>query len=753
MTSLWQRVKPAVPYVALATLFAGVLVGVPRKVVRDANTGEAPAGTGVTNVALEPQPAPAQATKFPRVVVLGIDGLDPEILAETIALYPERMRNFARLAAEQGIHALGTSTPPQSPVAWSNFITGRDPGGHGVFDFLHRDLTTRGVLPSTTVTGHAGAFELFGEWKLPTGGETTSNRTGEAFWTILARNGVPADIWRMPANFPVEPAEGWSFSGMMTPAIDSAYGKCTIYTTNPSAKTISSDARTESIRIDDVGNVVYTRIPGPPNAFKQGDPATSVPLRVYVDTDAQACAFDVGGSVLVLEPGEWSEFVPVTFELLPLSLMNINGIVRFYLRSMPDAAGNGELEFYASPVNIDPSVPASPVSEPVDASAEVADPRKGIGPYYTQGMPEDVNALKAGVVTVREFMMQAELVQDEGERMLDFALDRYMAKPEGGLCFFYFSGVDLCGHMMWRHSDEKHPHHEPPLAAEDSSWWSQRPGSTWKDVIHDLYMEMDPVLGRLREKVGEDTTLIVMSDHGFAPYRRRVGLNKWLLDNGYLVLREGAKPELDEDDPAHSTVFLSGPVPRPTDLEDGAAWPHRTNVDWARTRAYGIGFNGLYLNLKGRELDDPATADDESGIVEPGDAPALLAELKAKLEAWRDAENGNKQVVFRADLAREIYSSERMPEAPDILVGYNTDYDNSDEASTGRITGYQLSDNNRGGTFNGSHLMAPDVVAGTLLSNRKVAGGAHRLEDLTVEVLRRYGIQPGTGMKGHPVLE
>lgn len=745
MTSLWQRVKPAVPYVALATLFAGVLVGVPRKVVRDATTGEAPAGTGVSNVALEPQPAPA--TKFPRVVVLGIDGLDPEILAETIALYPDRMRNFARLAAEQGIHELGTSTPPQSPVAWSNFITGFDPGGHGVFDFLHRDLTTRGVIPSTTVSDHAGAFELFGEWKLPTGGETRSNRTGEAFWTILARNGVPADIWRMPANFPVEPAEGWSFSGMMTPAIDSAYGQCTIYTTNATAKSITADARVQSITL--FVDTVDTRIPGPPNAFKQGDPATSVPLRVYVDTAAQACAFEVGGSVLVLEPGEWSEFAPVTFELLPMSLMNINGIVRFYLRSMPDAAGKGELEFYASPVNIDPSVPASPVSEPVSASAEVADPRTGIGPYYTQGMPEDVNALKAGVVTVREFMMQAELVQDEGERMLDFALERYMEKPEGGLVFFYFSGVDLCGHMMWRHSDAEHPHHEPAIAAEDSSWWSQRDGSTWKDVIHDLYMEMDPVLGRLREKVGEDTTLIVMSDHGFAPYRRRVGLNRWLYDNGYLVLREGVQPEVDELKP----VFLSGYMSRPKDLAEGAEWPRRTNVDWARTRAYGIGFNGLYLNLKGREQDDPTTADDESGIVDPSEAPALLAELKAKLEAWRDAENGGKQVVFRADLARDVYSSERLAEAPDILVGYNTDYDNSDEASTGRITPYQLSDNDRGGTFNGSHLMAPDVVAGSLLSNRKVADGAHKLEDLTVEILRRYGIQPGKGMKGHPVLE
>ena len=747
MSATWQRVRKLVPYAALAALFVGIATGIPRATHREAAAASDHAS--VTEVAGAAASVDGP-TRHPRLVVLGIDGLDPEILAETIAKYPERMRNFARLAQEQGIHSLGTSTPPQSPVAWSNFITGRDPGGHGVFDFLHRDRVTRGVLPSTTVSGHAGAFELFGEWKLPTGGETSSNRTGEAFWTILARNGVPADIWRMPANFPVEPAEGWSFSGMMTPAIDSAYGQCTVYTTNPTVKAIGSDARIETITIYD--DVVDTRIPGPPNAFKLGDPATSVPLRIWIDRAAQACALDVNGRRLVLQPGEWSEFVPVTFELLPMALMDIGGIVRFYLRSMPDAAGQGELELYASPVNIDPALPASPVSEPVEASAEVADPRSGIGPYYTQGMPEDVNALKSGVVTVREFMMQAELVQDEGERMLDFALERYMEKQDGGLLFFYFSGVDLCGHMMWRHSDEQHPHHEPPIAAEDSSWWSHRDGSTWKDVIHDLYMEMDPVLGRLRERIGERATLIVMSDHGFAPYRRRVGLNRWLYDNGYLVLREGVSPELGEDDPAHVPVMLSSYMARPKDLAEGAQWPLRTNVDWARTRAYGVGFNGLYLNLKGRELDDPATADDESGSVDPAQAPALLAELKAKLEAWTDAENGGKRVVLRADLASEVYSGERTPEAPDILVGYNSDYDNSDEASVGRITGYQLSDNDRGGTFNGSHLMAPDVVQGTLLSNRPVAPGSHRLEDLTVEVLRHYGIQPGAGMKGHPVL-
>lgn len=694
-------------------LLAGVLVGVPRPTVDPG---------GANSITFQAAPA-----KHPRVVVLGIDGLDPEILAETIAKHPERMRNFAQLAREQGIHSLGTSTPPQSPVAWSNFITGRDPGGHGIFDFLHRDPITRAPVSSTTVQEHGTKIPLWGEWKFELPGELNSNRSGDAFWTILERHGVSADIWRMPANFPVVPSKGWSFSGMMTPAMDSAYGKCTLYTTDPSVSAIEGEARIVAVREFD--GVIDTAIPGPPNALKEGDPATSAPLRITVDREANAAILNAAGRVLVLEPGEWSDFVSVKFEMPLMGALDVYGIVRFYVRSLDE----GAVEVYGSPVNIDPASPAMSVSAPSDASAQVA---KGIGPFYTQGMPEDVNALKEGVLTVDEFMQQAQLVQSEGERMLDFALERYMKSADGGLLFFYFSGVDLCGHMMWRHSDAQHPHHEPDVASRDSSWWSKRAGSTWNDVIADLYMEMDPVLGRVRAAIG-DATLIVMSDHGFAPYRRRFSLNTWLLENGYLVLKTDASREKSEDDPTHSDVFI---------------WTSAGAVDWSKTRAYGIGFNGLYLNLSGRELDDPSTPDNEAGIVDPSAADALLREIKAKLEAYLDPKNG-KQVVLRADLASEVYAAERRSQAPDLLVGYNADYDNSDQASMGRIPDYVLSDNNRGDTFNGSHLMAPDVVAGTLMSNRKVSAGAHKLEDLTVEVLRQYGIAPGPGMKGHAVLE
>lgn len=697
-------------WVSLGWVFAMIGLGVPRP-VSDPYAGAAAAKLGTSESATAPK----------RFVVLGIDGLDPEILAEVMQLFPERMRNFEWLVGRSGLHALGTSTPPQSPVAWSNFITGLDPGGHGVYDFIHRDPVTRFPGPGTAKVEPSHPIELVGGWQFPSGGDAESNRTGKAFWTILGENGVPADVWRMPANFPVEPGDGMALSGMMTPAIDSAYGMATLFTTDPPVDAGLGVARVVGVSVYD--GRIDTRLPGPPNVFKQGDPATSVPLVVHIDRAAGAAAIDVGGRVLVLRPGEWSDFVEVSYGLLPMHLFDISGAVRFYLRGIEP-----EFELYASPVNIDPLNPVTPISEPADLSAELADrERGGIGIYYTQGMPEDVNALKQEVLTDAEFMAQSALVHEEGERMLDWALDRYLAREEGGLLFFYVSGVDLCGHMMWRHGDEQHPMHDAQLAAQDSSAWSGREGSTWKDVIADLYLQMDPLLGRLRERIGDDTPLVVMSDHGFAPYGRKFNLNTWLWQNGYLVLKDGV-------DPLTERVELLA------------------HTDWTRTRAYGLGFNGLYVNLAGRERDNPETEDDETGIVRPGDEyDALVAELKAGLEAVTDPERGGRRVVLRADIARDVYRGDRTPEAPDLIVGYDVDYGNSDEASLGRVEAELLQDNT-GGTFNGSHLMAPDVVSGTLLSNLPVLPGDHRLEDLTVEVLARFGIPPQAGMQGHRVL-
>jgi predicted AlkP superfamily phosphohydrolase/phosphomutase len=666
----------------------------------------------------------APPAEFPRVVTLGVDGLDPVLLAEVIELFPELTRNWQR-AAKNGIHPLRTSVPPQSPVAWSNFITGRDPGGHGIYDFIHRDPVTRAPIPSTVKAEAVDSIPLPAGWQFPLGGEAESNRSGTAFWSVLEEHGVPADVWRMPANFPVEGSAGWSFSGMMTPAIDSAYGKYTFYTSSPPPDAVANEGRIVAVREFD--GRVDTRLSGPASPFRQDGAAATIPLRVLIDREARAAAIEVGGRVVVVREGGWTGWVQVSFDLLPLGIVPVAGIVRFHLKRLDP------LELYASPVNIDPTAPIAPVSEPAEASAEVAE-RAGF--YYTQGMPEDVNALKEDVLTDMEFLEQAEIVHAEGVRLLDLGFERWRAR--GGYLFFYFSGVDLCGHMLWRHHDADHPNHDAQMARASTEAWSRRAGSTWKDVIHDLYLRMDPIVGRVLDEAGDDATVIVMSDHGFASYRRKFSLNTWLLEEGYLVLKEGRQREKPADDPAHEVVTILDAV------------------DWSKTRAYGVGFNALYLNLAGRELDDPSTPEDESGIVQPGaEAEALIAEIDARLLALRDPRapgGGDARPIRRNDRPSAAYHGERLAEAPDLIVGYDANYGNSDESSLGRIPHDVLADN-LGGTFQGSHLMAPEVVPGVLLSTRAVRAGEHGLEDLTVEILRQYGIGPVAGMRGAPVLE
>jgi len=662
---------------------------------------------------------PEPSERAPRCIVLGIDGLDPELLLEVRQRFPDGMRNFGRLIDANGVHSLRTSVPPQSPVAWSNFVTGRDPGGHGIFDFIHRDPTTRMPIPSTVKGEAAEAIALPGGWQFPVGGDSESNRSGVAFWSVLRDHGIAADVWRMPANFPVEGSDGWSFSGMMTPAIDSAYGKYTYYTSAPDPAAIATEGRIVPVREFD--GRIDTALSGPASPFHADGRSATIPLRFLLDHDAKAAAIELAGRVVVVPQGAWSDWIQVSFDLLPLGLAPVAGIVRFHVKSL------APFEVYASPVNIDPTAPVAPVSEPPDASAEVAD---RVGLYYTQGMPEDVNALKEGVLTDAEFLAQGEVVHEEGVRLLDFGFQRW--NERGGFLFFYFSGVDLCGHMLWRHHDAEHPNHDAQMAAESTADWSQRPGSTWKDVIFDLYLRMDPIVGRVLDEAGSDATVIVMSDHGFESYRRKFSLNTWLLENGYLVLKEGREREKPESDPTREAVVIFDAV------------------DWTKTRAYGVGFNGLYLNLVGRELDDPSTPENESGIVSRGaEADALVAEIDAKLLAIRD---GDARPILRNDRPASAYHGERTAEAPDLVVGYNANYGNSDESSLGRIP-HDVLANNLGGTFQGSHLMAPEVVPGTLLSTRPVREGAHGLEDLTVEILKQYGIQPVTGMRGAPVLK
>src|SRR5436190_21930002 len=76
-----------------------------------------------------------RARQSPSLIVLGVDAMDPNFVERHWNSLP----NLARLRDQGYFGRLGTTTPPQSPVAWSTFITGLEPGEHGIFDFVHRD--------------------------------------------------------------------------------------------------------------------------------------------------------------------------------------------------------------------------------------------------------------------------------------------------------------------------------------------------------------------------------------------------------------------------------------------------------------------------------------------------------------------------------------------------------------------------------------------------------------------------------------
>jgi predicted AlkP superfamily phosphohydrolase/phosphomutase len=625
------------------------------------------------------------ASTGPKVLVLGFDGMDPVLLDE----FRSRglMPNFDEFMAAGGsLTPFGTSTPPQSPVAWSNFITGRDPGGHGIFDFIHRDPET--MLPYFSASEAKGPtrFLRLGGWKIPReAGHVRNLRQGKAFWELLSEAGEDVTIFKVPSNFPPVECEARSLSGMGTPDLTGNYGISTLVTDDPPVDRDLAGGRVVSVYLTE--GRCTADLEGPANSWREGDPVSTLPFEIVVDPGSRAARIDVGDATLLLNEGEWSGWVTVEFPLVPL-LKSVRGICRFYLiETVP------HLRLYVTPVQIDPLEPEMPISTPRGYSREVAE---STGLFYTQGLPDDTAALENGFFDDDAFVQQSGLVLSERLAQLEYELDRF-STLDRGLLFFYFNSPDQTCHMTWRNMDPGSPTH-----AEADLDHAGR--------IEQVYRELDAALGLAVRRAGLEATVMVMSDHGFAPWNRAFHVNTWLRDNGYLVLKDGVAPA--------DVVMLAG-------------------VDWSRTRAYAIGINGLYLNLAGRE---------QGGIVQPGaEQQALLAELKSRLEAVTDPVDG-RRAIKTADRADAVYHGPMRDAGPDIVVGYYAGWRGSNESALGRIADVQFEDNML--KWSGDHCIAADEVPGILMVNRPVLREDPALVDLAPTILRLFGVEPPPEMVG-----
>ncbi len=621
-----------------------------------------------------------------RVLVIGFDGMDPKILSRLIE--EGKVPSFEKLNNIGDFLPLYSSIPPQSPVAWANFITGMNPGGHGIFDFIHREPESYLPFLSTSRTEPPKRTIKLGSLILPlSGGKVELLRQGRAFWQVLEEYDIPATIFRVPSNFPPAKTKQRTISGMGTPDVLGTYGTFSFYTEQP--KELREDISGGAVfPVEVVDNVVKAQLVGPPNTFKEDNPTAVVDFTVYIDPENRMAKIVVQDEEVILKEGEWSQWVRVKFRMVRL-LTSLRGICRFYLKETRPV-----FKLYVTPINLDPKDPAMPISTPKSYSKELC---RRLGYFYTQGMPEDTKALDQGVLDDGEFLQQAEIVLEERMRMFNYELERFRS----GLLFFYFSTLDQGTHTFWRLMDPKHPSYDPQLVAK------------YGNVVETLYLKMDEALGMALGYVDENTTLIVMSDHGFAPFYRGFQLNTWLKENGYVAL-------VDEWRQGETEFFM--------------------NTDWDNTRAYALGFNGLYINQAGRE---------GYGIVSPGEEKeALLEELAERLTQVRDPQTGLQVIshVYRAD---EVYQGEAMKYAPDLIIGYNWGYRASNETALGQFPRELFRDNTD--KWSGDHCIDYVWIPGIILSNKKIIYRQPALYDIAPTILAEFGIPVPKEMVGRPI--
>ena len=619
-----------------------------------------------------------------KVIVIGIDGMDWALTEKMMAA--GELPNFSRLAAQGTSQSLGTSTPPLSPVAWSDFLTGTDAGHHGIFDFIHRHPDSMAPYLSTSEPAPAGlATKLsflpevvpMGKYCLPlVSEEQVLLREGQPFWEPLEAAGIETTIVRMPANFPVTGTASRELSGMGTPDLTGTYGTFTFFTTDvfTERKTVGGG---QVVPMDLWDDIARGKLYGPPDAMLCDAPELEADFRLYLDPEEPVAKLELGDAEAILEVGEWSPWLPVEFELTGPGALT--GIVRFFLRQVEP-----EVELYATPINIDPLNPAQPISTPDTYAGELAE---ATGLFYTQGMPEDTRALSEGYLSRDEFLAQAKIAAEENIAQFHYVLDGF----ENGLLFYYFGNLDQVSHMMWGTMDPTHPGY---VAERDAPY---------ADVVPALYRQADEIIGYTLERIDDDTTLIVMSDHGFASWKRAFHLNAWLAEQGYLVARN-----------ADSTS------------DPGAL----LNIDWSRTRAYGLGFNGLYLNLKGRE---------KNGIVNYVDRTALLEEIGQKLLETMDPDTGEPAVTRIYPATEWFKGRENLDIGPDMVVGYGKGTRGHSNSAIGQVTGDPVfSDNTE--PWSGDHGMDHRTVPGILFTNRPLARPAGTLVELAASVLAEFGI-------------
>lgn len=583
--------------------------------------------------------------KTNKVIILGFDGMDPNILQK--GWESGRFSNLKKLRDSGYFSPLKTVVPPQSPVAWASFITGENPSKHGVYDFIERDPANYGL--NLVFSGND---------------KNTTALKATPFWEKTTANKIPVSVLFLPDTFePPKSLTGEMISGMGVPDVLGTQGTFTLFTTKK-YPTNDYTWRGKIIPVT-VGSEINANIEGPKYNGGTDTKVATIPLKVQV-IDESSVEITVQKRTFKIKKGEFSDWEHLEFGIDFFT--KVKGIAKFYLKSTaPD------FELYMSPVNFDPETPLKPISTPKNFSAKLA---KEMGLYSTLGLPHDTWALEENVFDEKAFLKQADSILSERRKIYYSKLSAY----NNGILFAYFGMPDTVSHMFWRFLDD--------------------PISPYHDTINQYYEKMDEIVGHTLKKMDKDTTLIILSDHGFYSFDYEMNVNTFLMKNGYLVLKEG--------------VSESGPL--------------YESVDWGKTKAYAAGYNSVFFNVAGRE---------KQGIVKKSDIPELKKELTEKLMGEINPQTGTK-VMKHVYTREEMGIDEKDMYAPDMVLGFYKGIRSSWDSAIGATTSDVI--HKRTYKWSGDHLFDPTEVPGVLLSNKNLALKNPKITEIMPIALKIIGI-------------
>jgi len=628
-----------------------------------------------------------------QVVVLGFDGADPNLLSRWIAA--GKLPNLASLAQTGTFRPLGTTNPPESPVAWASFATGLNPGGTGIFDFLRRDPKT--YLPELALVSREPAKFLFDSIPIKPP-KLTNDRSGVPFYKAAADAGFKTTVIRMPLEFPPTPLPGGKLlAGLGTPDIRGTWGTFFYFGSELTQWDVGdTEFGGKLVRLEVNDNLADSFIEGPADPTAKSFRRISVPIDFKVAPEENAVAIQLQGHSETVQERHWSDWFRVKFRIT--AFLSVHAICRFYvLQVAPD------LRLYMSPLNLDPESPPLAVSSPGNYSAELA---KKFGLYKTLGWWHDTWALNEEKIDEGVFLQ--DLMRTD-QMQADVTLEELRSDPPS-LLVSIFTGTDSASHMFFRLMDPQHPRYDPELA------------KLYGDAILRVYEHMDQIVGDVVRAMKPGGTLIIVSDHGFHTWRRGFNTNTWLVENGYMVLKN---PNAQEK--AMNLDQLFG---------QGSFFP---NVDWSKTRAYALGLGQIYLNLRGRE---------QQGILDTGpETDKLLEEIRAKLMAFRDPDTGGP-VLQNVYLGRDIFHGPRMAEAPELQLDFRDGYRTSWQTSLGAIPAGIVVANMK--KWSGDHCASdPSDTSGIFLSNRRVLTPKPSIQDIAATVLSLLHVAPAGQLDGH----